>query len=93
MNIDNPVTKKSVWTLVEYYVSRTKFIDSIDNLSMITILFNGFDTVSKLDSISIEEVYEALEPKLLHILDEEFGCQNDNKIEELQCKNKQSLRD
>mmetsp|Transcript_23075 Transcript_23075/g.20490 ORF Transcript_23075/g.20490 Transcript_23075/m.20490 type:complete len:228 (-) Transcript_23075:13-696(-) len=70
--IEDPRTNKSVWTFVEYFICRTKFIESIDNISMITILFKGFETVATLDSISVEEVYESLEPKLIELIDQEF---------------------
>ena len=45
---------------------------------MLAILFRGFDKVAILDSISVEEVYESLEIKLIQLIDQEFGNREEN---------------
>ncbi|CAI2373161.1 unnamed protein product [Moneuplotes crassus] len=74
--VENPKTNKSVWTLVEYFICRTKFCESIDDIPMLAIIFKGFSSVATLESISIEEVYESLEPTLISLIKSEFSSEN-----------------
>jgi len=66
----NSVIRSKIWNQFEYYVWRTKFIESVSSLSLMRILVSGFNSVNDLESISIEEIYESLEPKLIKLIQE-----------------------
>ena len=63
------ISESSYWNSIEYYVWRSKLLQGVDNIQFIEIIYKGFHFVSTLESISVEEVYENLEPVLELCLD------------------------
>ena len=72
------ITNSIYWNSIEYFVWRTRFLQGLNNLQFIEIIFKGFHNVSRLESISVEEVYESLEPVLESMLDSSQQVKQDS---------------